>query len=93
MEVMHAEIDYGDGAKARIWGEFTAETVERFFRQKANQCFGIRKSIMGFTLDFIEPAELPAPWDRMPGAAVVLMHSGDVIVWNDADEKIKSEWD
>jgi len=93
MPVMKADIDYGEGDKAQLWGDFTNETVEAVFMEKAGQCFGIRKSILGFTLDCIEPAELPDPWRQMAGAATVLKHSGDTIVWNGAGEKIKSEWD
>lgn len=93
MPMMKANIDYGEGETAELWGDFTAETVEDFFMEKANQCFGIRKSIMGFTLESIEQADLPEPWNRMSGAATVLKHHTDVIVWNDVGEKIKTEWD
>lgn len=91
-DVMHAHIDYGYG-KADLFGTFTEETVERQFYRAANQCFGIRKSISDFKLLSIAPASLPSPWDKMEGAATVLMHSGDTIVWNADGEKIKSEWD
>jgi hypothetical protein len=91
--VMHAVIDYGYGI-AHLWGDFTEETVKRAFYHHANQCFGIRKSIMGFTLDSIEEAALPDPWAKLDGAATVLKHSGgDTIVWNADGDKIKSEWD
>ena len=89
-----AEIDYGDGGKAEFWGDFDESSVQRSFYQHANQCFGIRKSIMGFTLLSLEDSELPEPWNKLEGAAVVLKHSGgDTIIWDAAGEKIKSEWD
>jgi len=90
--MMRADIDYG-GPTAVFYGDFTAETVKAEFYDKANQCFGIRKSIMGFRLISIEAAELPEPWCKLEGAATMLKHSGDTIVWNAAGEKIKSEWD
>lgn len=91
-EMMKAEIKYGFGT-AEFWGEFTAETVERQFYQHANQCFGIRKSISGFTLLSIEEEALPEPWAQLNGASTMLKHSGDTIVWNAVGDKIKSEWD
>lgn len=90
----YAEIDYGDGGTAELWGDFDEMSVERAFMHHANQCFGIRKSIMGFRLISMSGAPIPDPWARMEGAATVLKHSGgDTIVWNAAGEKIKSEWD
>lgn len=89
----YAEIDYG-GSVAKLWGDFTEEAVRRVFHQHANQCFGIRNSIMGFELlKFEEDTLLPAPWSKMEGAATMLKHSGDTIVWNSDGEKIKSEFD
>lgn len=90
----YAKIDYGFGI-AELWGEFDINTVKREFYEKANQCFGIRKSISGFELlSFGEHEGLPSPWNSMEGAATVLKHSGgDTIVWNALGEKIKSEWD
>ena len=93
VNVMHAHIDYGSGY-ADLWGRFNAETVERAFYHHANQCFGIRKSIMRFELLSIEPSGMPAPWSLLPEADVMLKHTGgDTIVWNAAGDKIKSEWD
>lgn len=89
----HARIDYGDLRPAEFYGDFTAETVERVFMNHANQCFGIRKSVMYFKLLSLEPTDLPHPWKKMRGAATVLKHSGDVIVWNKRGDKIKSEFD
>ncbi len=89
---MHAEIDYGYG-KAEIWGTFDADTVERFFTRHANQCFGIRKSISQVVVLTIETGDLPDPWRQFEGAAAVLKHSGDTIVWDADGTKIKTEWD
>lgn len=89
---MYAQIDYGFG-EAQFWGDFDKTTVQREFYRHANQCFGIRKSISDFQLLVITDEPLPEPWAKMEGAATVLKHSGDVIVWNAAGEKIKSEWD
>lgn len=89
---MKAEINYGYGT-AELWGNFTAETVEREFYHYANQCFGIRKSISDFRLIEIMDEALPEPWAKFEGATTVLKHSGDVIVWDAQGEKIKSEWD
>lgn len=100
---MHAEIDYGGGGLAKIWGEFDADTVEREFYSHANECFGIRKSIMNFRLIKIEKADdLPDPWHNMEKAAFVLEHNcgvgafeifKDVIVFDADGEKLKSEFD
>lgn len=101
--MMYAEIDYGGGGRAKIWGEFTEETVVRAFVQHANQCFGIRKSIMQEEVLKVEPVDgLPEPWDKMQGAAFVLKHNcgggfggmfEDVAVFDADGEKLKSEWD
>ena len=56
----------------------------------ANQCFGIRKSIYNPHLIKRENAW---PEDMIDGEYERIEHDGDVIVWNDAGEKIKSEWD
>lgn len=88
-----AQINYGFGT-ATLYGDFDAATVERFFMQHANQCFGIRKSIMRVDVVSIAPCDgLPDPWNKLAGAATMLTHSGDTIVWNADGEKIKSEWD
>jgi hypothetical protein len=89
--IKRAEIDYGFG-RAALWGAFDETTVERCFYRHANQCFGIRKSIMRFMLISIEDSEIPEPWNLIEGAAIVLKHTGDTIVWNAAGDKIKSEW-
>ncbi|MFS0710349.1 hypothetical protein [Brevundimonas phoenicis] len=88
-----ATINYGFGI-ARLWGDFTAETVERVFYKHANQCFGIRKSISCCTVTSIKDDEFPKVFGVKPDRiAVVLMHSGDTIVWGRSGKKIKSEFD
>lgn len=89
----YAKIDYGS-VTAELWGSFEKEKTENFFMKHANKCFGIRKSIMGFNiLEFDAEKSLPEPWSLMEGAKTVLQHSVDTIVWDENDEKIKSEWD
>lgn len=60
------------------------------FEELAGECFGIRKSIgktaLLETTDEKPPYLLVDEYER-------LEHHGDVIVWNDKGEKIKSEWD
>lgn len=89
-----AMIDYGCGV-AELIGDFAEENTERFFMTHANQCFGIRKSITDFKLlSFDSDGELSEFWKTVEGAKTFLKHSGgDTIVWDDAGEKIKSEWD
>ena len=60
------------------------------FNELAGQCFGIRKSI-GLVQLMSRSDEKPE--DPFPGEYERLEHNGDVIVWNEAGEKIKSEWD
>lgn len=62
---------------------------ERFY-ELANQCFGIRKSIMYAHLITTEDA---APKDIIDGEHERLEHNGDVIIWNAQGEKIKDEWE
>jgi hypothetical protein len=89
----YALIDYGFG-RARFWGEFDPDSVERVFMNHANECFGIRKSISDFKLlEYKASEDLPSPWNKFEGATTMLKHSGDTIVWNADCEKIKSEWD
>jgi hypothetical protein len=87
-------INYGFGL-ASFYGHFPdRESVEQEFYEKANQCFGIRKSIAGYDLlEFQEPLIEPQEFVDYPTATHVLKHSGDVIVWGPDGEKIKSEWD
>jgi hypothetical protein len=90
---MYAMIDYGFGI-AQLWGDFTAETVERVFYEHANQCFGIRKSISRCEIKKLEEGEFPEVFGVKPRKiATVLKHSGDTIVWNAKGKKIKSEFD
>lgn len=90
---MLATIDYGYGV-ARLWGDFTAETVEREFYARANQCFGIRKSISRCVVRDLKADDFPEVFGVKPGRAVaVLMHNGDTIVWGKSGKKLKSEFD
>ena len=80
-------IDYGFGTATL----YTPSTDwEGRFYELANQCFGIRKSIMWAHLVRSEDAE---PKYKIVGEYERLEHDGDLIVWNEAGEKIKSEWD
>jgi len=90
---MYARINYGFGI-AQLWGDFNADTVEKAFYKHANQCFGIRKSIMGCTVEELEEREVPKVFGvRSDRIAVVLKHSGDTIVWGKSGKKLKSEFD
>lgn len=87
-------IDYGYG-QARLWGRFKDEEVEHKFYLYANQCFGIRKSIMHCHILKVIDEQIPELWKKLlPGAEVMLEHSDDRIIWGkDPDTKLKSEWD
>ena len=97
----YALIDYGDGGRAEIWGDFTKETAVRAYDKMANECFGIRKTIMNDELlEFDVDATMPAPWINLNGASKMLKHNcgggwpaEDIAVWGADGEKIKSEWD
>ena len=80
-------IDYGFGT-ATLYTP-SSDWEGRFY-ELANQCFGIRKSIMWAHLVRSEDAE---PKYKVVGEYERLEHNGDLIVWNEAGEKIKSEWD
>ena len=80
-------IDYGFST-ATLY-TLSADWEGRFY-ELANQCFGIRKSIMWAHLIKKEDAE---PKYKLVGEYERLEHDGDLIVWNEAGEKIKSEWD
>ena len=67
-----------------------SEDWKNRFDELASQCFGIRKSIGETVLISKEDAE---PQDKIEGEYERLEHSGDLIIWNEAGEKIKSEWD
>ena len=84
---MKYTIDYGHG-KAELYTP--SENWEGRFHVLASQCFGIRKSIA--------KAELIKQEDVQPKYLLVgeyerLEHDGDLIVWNEEGNKIKSEWD
>ena len=82
-------IDYKNGI-ARLYTP-SHDWEDRFYTL-ANQCFGIRKSIDCEYVKLIEMSEInfePEYYEEYER----LEHSGDVIVWNEKGEKIKSEWD
>ena len=60
------------------------------FYELAGQCFGIRKSIG--TVRLIEKTDEHPPY-LLQGEHERLCHNGDIIVWDDMGNKIKSEWD
>lgn len=60
------------------------------FMELAGQCFGIRNSI-GKT-QLIEETDEQPPY-LLQGEYERLCHNGDVIVWDESGNKIKSEWD
>jgi hypothetical protein len=96
--MLRADIDYGDGGKASLWTpNLTEDNIEQLFYHFANQCFGIRKSITGFSLLALEEDIMPEPYSQLPDATIMLKHGGDhipdIIVWNSTGQKIKSEWD
>ena len=80
-------IDYGFGV-ARLYTP--SEHWRARFDELADQCFGIRKSIMYAVLIHKEVKE---PRNPLPGEYERLEHHDDVTVWNENGEKIKSEWD
>jgi len=80
-------IDYGFG-KAQLY--IPSEDWEERFERLAYQCFGIRKSIMQTVL--IEKTD-EKPRNTIDGEYERLEHNGDVIIWNEHGEKIKSEFD
>lgn len=84
---MKYEINYTFG-KATLYTP-SSEWHKRF-HELADQCFGIRKSI-GRVYLMSESNEYPI--DMIPDEFERLEHNGDVIIWNAAGEKIKSEWD
>ena len=84
---MKYKIDYGFGV-ATLYTP--SQDWENRFYELANQCFGIRKSIMYAQL--ISSSE-EKPDNMLDGEYERLEHSGDAIVWNANGEKIKSEWD
>lgn len=67
-----------------------SENWETRFCELAGQCFGIRKSIGELELIRIEEDDIT---ELLDNEYERLEHHGDVIVWNEQGEKIKSEWD
>lgn len=80
-------INYGFG-----WAKLYTPSDDWYnrFRKLASQCFGIRKSI-GLVQLMSEVNE--APENPLPGEYERIEHNGDAIIWNEAGEKIKTEWD
>lgn len=81
------EIDYQYG-KAVLFTP--SEDWESRFVHLAKQCFGIRKSIGNIKLISERQG---GPTIMLENEYERLCHNGDVIVWNEAGEKIKTEWD
>jgi hypothetical protein len=84
---MKYKINYGFGVA--ILYTPNEDWKSRFYNL-SDQCFGIRKNVT--------TAELISQSDEQPkyliqGEYERLEHDGDIIVWNEAGEKIKSEWD
>lgn len=84
---MKYEINYGMG-KAVLYTP-NKDWDDRF-GFLANQCFGIRKSIM--CSELISSSDIE-PQQKLEGEYERLEHSGDVIVWDKDGNKIKSEFD
>ena len=84
---MKYKINYGFGI-ATLYTP--SEDWEGRFYELANQCFGIRKSIM--YAELIDAVNCECQ-DKLDGEYERLEHNGDVIIWNKNGEKIKSEWD
>jgi len=80
-------INYGNG-NAYLYTP--SEDWEDRFYTLAHQCFGIRKNIAYVVL---EEKDNVKPRYLLVGEYERLEHSGDMIVWNEQGEKIKSEWD
>lgn len=84
---MKYKIDYGFGV-ATLYTP--SQDWENRFYKLASQCFGIRKSIMYSKL--ISSSE-ENPKNMISVEYERLEHNGDVIIWNEKGDKIKSEWD
>jgi hypothetical protein len=84
---MKYKIDYGFGV-ATLYTP--SQDWENRFYELASQCLGIRKIIMYAKLI---SSRNKKPENMLDGEYERLEHSGDVIVWNENGEKIKSEWD
>lgn len=88
------EIDHGPNV-AHFWADVSKDEIVSAFREHANQCFGIRKSITREPRVLsVKSARLPA-WARLEGATVALEHNfpiSDKIVWNADGKKLLNEW-
>lgn len=80
-------IDYGMGIAILYT---PSDDYEQRFYELASQCFGIRKSIM--QCELVRRSE-EEPKDKIPHEYERLEYGGDLIIWNEAGEKIKSEFD
>ena len=89
--MMLYQIDLGFSI-ARLYTRET-KSPKNVFLHFANECFGIRKSIMKREIVSTTVSEIQKPWSLLEGAAVVLQHNGDTIVWDNKGEKIKNEFD
>jgi hypothetical protein len=69
------------------------ENAEARFVFLASQCFGIRISIGEVKILANTAANFPEYWFNLyPDAYEILSHTGgDIIIWNESGEKIKSE--
>jgi len=76
------KINYGYGI-ADFWTEATdPKQIEDEFYELANCCFGIRKSLAGYSLEqTYENVELPLPY-RNQEATNLLSHHGDDILFD-----------
>lgn len=84
---MKYTIDYKYGT-AKLYTP--SEDWEGRFYELAGQCFGIRKSIGDVSLI---STNTDSPKYKIEGEFERLEHHGDVIIWDENGEKIKSEWD
>ena len=92
MGMIKYTIDYG-WSTAQFWcPPDKAENVLRLFGQRANDCFGIRKSITK------DPTITDAALEELPdwapeGSAVAMQHGGgDTIAWGADGKKTLDEW-
>lgn len=83
-------INYTYGVATMIT-PYQGDALQHFY-ELANQCFGIRKSISDPKVISVNEVERPTWWREDYYES--LKHSGgDIIVWNQSGDKVKSEWD
>lgn len=68
-----------------------SENWEERFYSLAEQCFGIRKSIGEVKL--LKSCTENSNREKIENEYERLEHHGDVIIWDNLGNKIKSEWD